>query len=103
MNKSDTGGHVPSTTDEDDATDKDTLDVLELDYQRVVNERDRIRGARAFFARQLGRYQRSRVSRFPLWPRFRTRSRARAGFGWRSACSLSWPSSACSTAGCRRI
>jgi hypothetical protein len=34
--------------------DEDEFAVLKLDYDRVVKERDRLRGARAFFARQLG-------------------------------------------------
>ena len=33
---------------------KDDTRVLELTYTRMVNERDRLRDARAFFARQLG-------------------------------------------------
>lgn len=37
-----------------DASEDDRVTTLELAYKQTVQERDRLRGARAFFARQLG-------------------------------------------------
>jgi hypothetical protein len=42
------------TTPPDTTQDPDELDARRLTYNRLAAERDRLRGARAFFARQLG-------------------------------------------------
>src|SRR5215217_1999235 len=47
-------GPVRKKTEMADATGDDGLAALALAYRQTIEERDRLRGARAFFARQLG-------------------------------------------------